>query len=123
MVTLELLLPYVSLEIHYDIFMTVVPVFNVLNHGASQEEKKKVFYQILYRISFCIELFPVFLLFSWLLHGPWQNGTANMFLMECVWCSVLSAHGVPEHSTVLLLALRKKITLSVCSKFSWTLAF
>lgn len=84
MVTLELLLPYVSLEIHYDIFMTVVPVFNVLNHGASQEEKKKVFYQILYRISFCIELFPVFLLFSWLLHGPWQNGTANMFLMECV---------------------------------------
>lgn len=43
MVTLEFLLSCVSLQIHFDNFMSVVPVFNILNDSASQEEKKMAF--------------------------------------------------------------------------------
>lgn len=39
MVMLEFLVSYVSFQSHYDSFMSVVPVFNVLKDGASQGEK------------------------------------------------------------------------------------
>lgn len=42
-VVLEFLVSCVSFQIHYDNFVSVVPVFNVLKDGASQEEKKTGF--------------------------------------------------------------------------------
>lgn len=77
-------------------------------------KKKPIFY----RISFCLESFPVFLLLSWLLDGLWQNGTARMFLMESVWCSLFYRQSSWTVYSSSACFKERKNNLSVCSKFS-----
>lgn len=111
MVMLEFLVSYVSFQSHYDSFMSVVPVFNVLKDGASQGEKDWLLTnilqdQVLFRIIPCVSF--ILLVPRWPL-AEWHS--KHVSNGEYVVQSVLSAHRVPELSTFLLLALRKNFVL------------
>lgn len=80
MVTLEFLVSSVSLQIHHDNFMPVVPVFNVLNDSASQEEKANILQdEFLFRIIPCVSF--TLLVTRWPL-AEWHS--KNVSNGECV---------------------------------------